>query len=189
MIELVRLKPSENFPENDISEDNATILKTLLCDPGIQEYAHDSSERSVTLYKMSHLVLRELIGESTVLSNKGAEWFNNGVVQYEAAASLLRLNDEKPILHRENLVTIPYMTALLKADENASFFDKAHSRLLELPNLCDVFESVTKHTLSSDHNVIQHVLLGAAVQRSIEVDTIHDTIQDQIPGIYEGLGE
>ncbi len=78
MIELIRLQSQEDFPERDISSSNVDVLKTMLCDPGIQAYAHETIERAMTLYRISHVVLRELIGSTTDFNRQGTEWFNAG---------------------------------------------------------------------------------------------------------------
>jgi hypothetical protein len=189
MLELIHLQPQEDFPEHDINEGNVDILKTMLCDPGIKAYAHETVERVTTLYRISHVVLRELIGSTADFNGQGAEWFNAGVIQYESAASLLRLDNVavKPP-YFENLIPTQYMTHLLTAGDQANYFDKAHTRLLnEQPNLCEVIETVTKKTVGSSRSTLEHALLGAAVQRQIEIDAIYDTRHTLIPGIYSDL--
>ncbi|GEM_PF-2333637 len=80
------------------------------------------------------------------------------------------------------------MTHLLKLDDQANYFDKAHTRLInDQPNLCDVIETVTKKTVSTSRSTVEHALLGAAVQRQIEMDAIYDTRHEIMPGIYSDL--
>lgn len=176
MLELIHLQPQADFPEQDITESNADMLKNVLCDPGLREYTHQTVEKSTTLYRLSHLALRELIGTSSDINKQGAEWFNSGIVQYESTAGLLRLNSGEHLSYFDNLVPAQYMIHLLKAKDQNQYFDKAHTRLLnDQPNLCDVIETVTKRTVGAAHSTIEHALLGAAVQRQIEIDALYDT--------------
>ncbi|MFI5212658.1 MAG: hypothetical protein ACHQTE_01730 [Candidatus Saccharimonadales bacterium] len=188
MIELAYLQQQDDFPADDITQNNADILKAMLSDPGIAGYAHETVERSMTLYRISHLVLRELLGSTEDFNERGAEWFNGGIVQYEVAASLLRSHVVATPLYFNNIVPVQYMSALLKANDQANYFDRAHSDLLnKQPNLCDVIEEVTKRTISPQRSAVEHALFGAAVQRQIEIDAIYDTEQHIMRAISDDL--
>jgi hypothetical protein len=171
MIELIRLQPQDTFPEQDVSANNATILKQMLGDPGIRQYAHETAENSMTLYRMSHIALREVINTQSDFAKEGGVWFNHGIVQYEAAADLLRMTIENRPRYYEDLVSSQYMAALLKAKDQANYFDKAHTSLVnEQPVFCEVIEAVTKQALGATPMMVEHAVFGAAVQRQIELD-------------------
>lgn len=180
MIELIRLKSQDDFPENDITNDNATILKQMLTDPGIREYAHQTAEKSMTLYRMSHIALREVVNTQSDFGHDGGVWFNYGIVQYEATADLLRMTIQNRPRYYEDLVSAQYMTALLKAKDQDNYFDKAHTSLLnEQPIFCEVVEAVTKQTPGSRQRMVDHALFGAAVQRQVELDAKSNFETDQ----------
>jgi hypothetical protein len=171
MIELIRLKSQDDFPENDISNDNATILKQMLVDPGIREYAHQTAENSMTLYRMSHIALREVVNTESDFNQEGGIWFNYGIVQYEATADLLRMTLANRPRYYEDLVSSQYMAALLKAKNQENYFDKAHTSLVnEQPIFCEVVEAVTKQAIGSRSKMVEHAIFGAAVQRQVELD-------------------
>lgn len=190
MIELIRLKPQDNFPEDDISSNNAAILEQMLIDPGIREYAHDTAERSMTLYRMSHIALNGVVNTESDLGKDGAAWFNYGIVQYEAAADLLRATIENRPRYYEDLVSSQYIAALLKAKDQDTYFDKAHTRFTnEQPIFCEVIEKVTQQTAGKNPIVIEHAIFGAAVQRQVELDakSNYETEQDLQLFLSSGL--
>jgi hypothetical protein len=190
MIELIRLKSQDDFPENDITNDNATILKQMLADPGIREYAHQTAEKSMTLYRMSHIALRDVLNAKPDLGQEGSVWFNYGIVQYEAAADLLRMTIQNRPRYYEDLVSAQYMSALLEAKDQDNYFDKAHTSLInEQPIFCEVVESVTKQTVGSQSRMVEHALFGVAVQRQVELDakSNFETTQELSRFLSDGL--
>ena len=170
MIEILHLEPQEEFPRADVSENNAAALEILLADPHTRETCHHTAERTSSLYKLSHRVLRELIPTLPEFSASDAEQFNQGVLQYEAAASLLR-TDQPDYLNSTDAVG--YVMYLLHHQDHFNYFDRAHSRLInDQGNFSEVMAAISLQTNSVNRRATENILFGVAVQRQIEIDAM-----------------
>jgi hypothetical protein len=171
MIELISLELQKDFPINDISDDNAATLELLLADSAMREACHSTAERTSSLYKLSHHVLRELIPTIPGMSAQDAHYFNQGVIQYEAAASLIRLDAPGQADHLDDIDTAGYVMYLLHHDDQFNYFDRAHSRLLnDQEKFSEILTSIAMRASHSDPRAVENTLFGAAVQRQIEID-------------------
>jgi hypothetical protein len=173
MIELISLEPQKDFPIRDISENNAATLELLLADSTVRESSHHTAERTSSLYKLSHRVLRELVPVIPGFNATDAKYFDQGVIQYEAAASLMRSNQIDQPDYLENVDAAGYVMYLLHKDNHFDYFDRAHTRLLnDQENFTEVITSIAMQTSHSDRRAVESTLFGAAVQRQIEIDAL-----------------
>ena len=173
MIEQVFLEPQKDFPLTDISADNTAILEVLLADTSMRETSHQIAERTSPLYKLSHRVLRELVPAIPGMNPSDAHYFDQGVLQYEAAANLIRLDTPEQAEHLGNIDVAGYVMYLLHNDDHSKYFDRAHSRLLnDQERFSEVLTSVAAHTGQNDRRAVENILYGAAVQRQIEIDAL-----------------
>ncbi|HEV7952161.1 MAG TPA: hypothetical protein VGO98_02200 [Candidatus Saccharimonadales bacterium] len=186
MIETLHLEPQKDFPLTDVSENNAAALEILLADPTLRETCHHTAERTASLYKLSHRVLRELVPTIPGFSTRDAEQFDLGVSQYEAAASLLRIEHAD---YLDNTDAAGYVMYLLHNQDQFNYFDRAHSRLLnDQENFSEVMTTIASLTNPSDRRAAENVLFGAAVQRQIEIDAIQHVEQKFRRDIFGDTG-
>lgn len=170
MIEQIHLEPQNDFPLTDISDRNAASLELLLADPIIRDVCHQTAERNSTLYKLSHRVLRELLPTISEFSAEDVQCFNQGVIQYEATSSLINPAPGEQKSYLDNSDAAGYVLYLLHHDEHFNYFDRAHSRLLNDQEIfSDILTSITIH---AGRRAVESTLMGAAVQRQIEIDAL-----------------
>jgi hypothetical protein len=170
MIELLHLEPQKDFPQTDISPKNAAALERLLADPTIRDVCHHTAERTSSLYKLSHRVLRELMPTIPELRPSDIAQFDQGVLQYEAAASLLR--PEQPD-YLDDSDAAGYVMYLLHHQDQFNYFDRAHSRLLNnQEHFSEAMAAIALQADPANRRAAENVLFGAAVQRQIEIDAM-----------------
>lgn len=174
MIEQITLEPQNDFPLTDISEHNAAILELLLADPVIRETCHQTAERNSSLYKLSHRVLRELLPTIPGFSSQDVECFNQGVIQYEAAASLIAPVQDGQKDHLNTSDAAGYVLYLLHHNDQFNYFDRAHTQLLNgQEKFSEILTSITMHSDHLGRRAVESTLFGAAVQRQIEIDALN----------------
>lgn len=174
MIEQINLEPQHDFPLSDLSDHNAATLELLLADPVIRDTCHQTAERNSSLYKLSHRVLRELMPTLPGFNTQDVEYFNQGVIQYEAAASLINpaQSGQKDYLNTSD--TAGYVLYLLHNNDQFNYFDRAHTQLLnDQEKFSEILTSITVHSDHSGRRAVESTLFGAAVQRQIEIDALN----------------
>ncbi|HET8883945.1 MAG TPA: hypothetical protein VFM68_00560 [Candidatus Saccharimonadales bacterium] len=160
------LKHQYDFPEVDLTEENAAFLENFLQNYSLVEASHLDTKQSHLLYNMAHIAAKQSQG---VFNNDNyhAE-FAHGFTTYEIITSL--------VTPRPAYTKAP---SVIAASRNlADALDGQNLREF-LTDTYDEFntqqpttvEVVTHATDRYRHGLARHAILGAAVKRQLELDT------------------
>lgn len=167
---IARVETQPDFPRNDITDYNAAMVEFLLQDSDFIERAHQQSETHVPLYMLVHHVLK-LYGIANDFPLASHLAFSHGAAAYETMATIVR-----PIAPQYDRYQTAGQAAsiadLLNDGANATIlFADARDRFVsEQPNAAEAIKSASKlHGIPLPED---YVLLGAAVERQLEMDVL-----------------
>lgn len=167
---LTQLHPQSDFPEKDLTDENASMLMLLLQNKEIRNSYHTQAERTILLYALAHSGI--LAVTKRTLNQESTEGIHAGILTYEAMNAAVR-----PIAPKYEQQIAVESTAQLQAvkdsDEILTLLINARSRLLdEQPLAAEIVSSVAKRYSA---RLAEGALLGAAMSRSVELDAIDRT--------------
>lgn len=161
---IVGITPQKEFPLEDLSADNASMLSLLLANQEIRTFGHDQAER-FWLYWAGH---RAMLAAGKHLDNAdrvGA--FSHGIATYEAIGLLLR-----PTISAEGLSAEHVGPVGLNVDGvNALFtlFEEAGEGFKAMPNTAGVVAETAEYAYPQ---LGSYAVYGAALARQLELEVV-----------------
>lgn len=87
MTELVTLQPQENFPREDLTDENADLLELLFLNRTAFNESHIAAERYSPLYKIGHGIL--VAASRPYVIQHESEAISHGIGAYESIAKIV----------------------------------------------------------------------------------------------------
>jgi hypothetical protein len=163
---LLRLESQPDFPAEDISDANASILEFLMQNKEILNNSHNSAELAY-FYRLGHHALTAT-AQPQLNDNTRLHAFSHGIGTYEAVSMMVRPNG---VAHDEKTSTLHIMSATHTLNKNfvGAVVDAKDRFTSELPNTAYVIgESAARFY----DNHTDYALSGAAIARELEQSTL-----------------
>jgi hypothetical protein len=162
---LTILDHQPNFPEEDLTQNNAAFLEMFLQNQELVNATHPQAESTQLLYKMAHWTVQEskdVFEDPNIYAS-----FAHGFTIYEIISSLVA---PKPQLAEDASVvaaTRGLMTAL-KSSKRIDFMTDAYD---EFTNLQPRTSEIINAASSRFHNGLTYYsIMGAAIERQLEFE-------------------
>lgn len=166
MDKLAILLPQENFPREDLTDENADLLSILLQNYDAFTRAHTAAEELSILYRVGHGVLAAAARPHIIQHESNA--LSHGIGVYEAVSALVSPAERA---YRNTMLARPHVEmAYLAINEN---FDRETGNLVALfkyhrPNTSRVVEE----TADRFHGgAVDYAVVGAALAYRLDMGT------------------
>ncbi len=169
MVELLTgLSAQPEFPNQDLTDNNAAMLELLLSNQDIVTESHQASERISWVFKVGHKVVSAVTG--TVLDHDSRyNALDHGASLYEAMSLLLAA---VPTRTSELFSVQTQAAAWMHADitQLADYQEKAYA--IFTSNLPKTKEVVVSAAMRYYPQLTSYAVLGAAMAHQFELDTV-----------------
>lgn len=174
MTELVILQPQENFPREDLTDENAGLLELLFQNQTAFEKSHTAAERYSALYRVGHGVLVAASRPHVIQHESDA--ISNGIGTYEAISTIIspvERDYHNTMLARPH-IEMAYIAINLNFDEEtgnlANLFRK------HLPNTSRVVEAAADRRHGG---AIDYAVVGAALAYRLDIGSAAEKYRDK----------
>lgn len=168
---ILTLESQPNFPSEDLTDANATLLELLLANQTVLDQAHYNAEKESLLFRVGH---RAIIANTSRFIDHAAyiEAISSGIAKYEVISRTVNPDQAKRAHNHEAALsyfinpdpTLDYLTLVGDTRDTFSF---------EMPRTKNVIEESTPFRLRQYQ---EYILAGAALARMAEIDVTRDTI-------------
>lgn len=174
MAELLIPKPQPSFPYEDVHEVNAQIFSQMMFEPVTIETIHTLAEQQVAAFQIGHQTLKSL-GYALYMDTEQQAAFSYGATMYEVLSTTVRPVTQsyfetrylqKKVANILSLRADPFSAAMAMRDEEELLHDEA-------PVTAQLMEDAALLQPQLDRRI---VVMGAALERSIDKDTIDSAI-------------
>lgn len=170
MSELLIPKPQPSFPFEDVNEVNAQIFSQLMLEPAYIDAIHDMAEQQVAAFKIGHGTIRSL-GYALYMDSDQLAAFSFGATMYEALSTTVR-PIAQPYMETRYLQRKVSEVLCLRADPfgaTMALRDEEEVMREEAPVTASLMNDAAILQPRLDRRI---VVMGAALERSIDRDTI-----------------
>lgn len=162
---ITGIEPNPNFPIDDISENNVSILAVLLRSPEVLRGFHYTAEQQVRMYRLGHSAIRR--GIETLFQPEQVRAASVGVAVYEALSALVQ---PKPPVIDETGITYLGVYPEQTAYELFQYYDDATAIFCrQMPGTAEVIREAAAPLVNHD---VHYAVLGAAAARHLELETV-----------------
>ena len=166
---ITRLSPQMDFPANDLTDENATLLAKLFQNKHDLANFHNYAESQTLLYGLSHKTLNS-IAKNNLSDTHTVRGIHEGIMAYEAIAAAVRpitpAYKEQAILGAHGALSV--LTSLDRTlqifNDEREFFEEKH------PRTAETISVIVNRRLANA------ALAGAALARLIEIGAAERTL-------------
>jgi hypothetical protein len=164
------IEPQPDFPECDLSDDNARMLGLMLANPGELKFNHNAAEQYSWVYRVGHpAIIRAL--DHTITNDSILDAINHGVVTYEAICTLVQ---HLPVPDVRGAMLVTHNASLLanhtSPDDVVEYVGKARQKFeRRMPRTAGVVYEASERFLGV---MADYAIHGAALARQFDHNAV-----------------
>ena len=164
-MELTVLDYQPDFPEVDLTENNAAFLEIFLQNNMLVEASHPQAEQYQLLYRMAHIA----VTESKELFNDDSHHagFTHGFTLYEVISSIVA--PKPPQVEPVSVLAVTRgLNIALRSDKLTDYLTDAYDDFTSTQKLTT--EVITGAANRYHTGLVHYAIMGAAIERQLELD-------------------
>lgn len=166
MTELAYLHPQENFPREDLTEENAALLELLFQNEHAFNTSHAAAERYSILYRVGHGVLVAASRPHVIQHESDA--ISHGIGTYESISKIVSPRER---FYQNTMFAGPHIEMAYLAVNN-NFYDETVNLATLFRNHLPNTSRVVEATAGRFHGgAIDYAVVGAALAYELDMGT------------------
>lgn len=162
---LTGITPQEDFPQKDLTADNADLLSVMLANRDMRVIGHDQAER-IWFYWTAHRAMMQAGCHLDDADRIGA--FSHGITTYEAIGILMR-----PTVSLEDVMDAehvgPVGLSVGGLNDLLGLFEQAEDGFRAMPNTAAVVNETAEYAYP---HMGSYAIYGAALARALELEVV-----------------